>query len=57
MKKVKARIPIKAEELAKMLSEYRIELDCGHHASIGHNFANTVVILETGKMICHNCYD
>jgi len=57
MKNVKARIPIKAEELAKMLSEYRIELDCGHHASIGHNFANTVVILETGKMICHNCYD
>lgn len=34
-------------------------LDCGHHATPGHGFSNTLIIYSEGggiiKTTCHNC--
>ena len=47
------------EDLKVLLSGETIKLDCGHRATIGHNFANTVIILSEGggriKTLCHEC--
>ena len=46
------------EDLKFLLSGEKILLDCGHHATIGHNFSNTVIIYSEGggriKTVCHN---
>ena len=35
-------------------------MDCGHSCTIGHNFANTLIIVSHGggniSTICHSCY-
>ena len=46
------------EDLQFLLSGQKIALDCGHHATIGHNFSNTVIILSLGggkiETQCHS---
>ena len=46
-------------ELQFLLSGHKILLDCGHQATIGHNFANTMIIVSLGggkiKTMCHEC--
>jgi hypothetical protein len=49
-------------ELAKVLAEggnHRLLLDCGHFCTIGHNFANTMIVYSLGggriSTSCHNC--
>lgn len=48
-------------DLQFLLVGNRILLDCGHQATPGHNFANTIVIYSEGggrlKTMCHECYD
>ena len=47
------------KDLEFLLVGTTIKLDCGHQATVGHNFANTVIILSEGggkiKTLCHNC--
>ena len=47
------------EDLKFLLSGETIQLDCGHQATIGNNFANTVIILSQGggkiKTVCPDC--
>jgi hypothetical protein len=47
------------KDLEILLSGQRVMLDCGHKATIGHNFSNTVIIVSVGggkiKTLCHNC--
>ena len=47
------------EDLRFLLVGQKIRLDCGHCATLGHNFANTVIIRSEGggriKTMCHNC--
>ncbi len=47
------------EDLQFLLSGQKIKLDCGHHCTVGHNFANTMIILSEGggkiKTMCHEC--
>jgi hypothetical protein len=47
------------KDLEFFLSGQVVKLDCGHKATIGHNFANTVIIVSEGggkiKTFCHNC--
>ena len=47
------------KDLETLLSGETILLDCGHRATIGHNLANTVIIVSEGggkiKTLCHNC--
>lgn len=47
------------EDLSKLLSGLKIKLDCGHHCTIGHNLANTLIIYSLGggriETKCHNC--
>jgi hypothetical protein len=46
-------------ELQFLLAGHKIILDCGHQATIGHNFANTVIIVSIGggriRAMCQNC--
>ena len=46
------------EDLRVLLAGEKIKLDCGHCATIGHNFSNTVIIYSEGggkiKTKCHN---
>jgi hypothetical protein len=49
-------------ELSKVLAaggNRRLLLDCGHFCTIGHNFANTVIVYSLGggriSTSCHNC--
>jgi len=48
------------EVFKKSIKGLKIKLDCGHYCTIGHNFANTLIIISGGKGIiktyCHNCY-
>ena len=48
-----------SEDLQVLLSGEKIRLDCGHRATIGHSFANTVIIRSEGggriKTFCHDC--
>lgn len=47
------------KDLEVLLSGIKIKLDCGHMATIGHNFSNTVIIISYGggriRTVCHNC--
>jgi hypothetical protein len=47
------------EDLRFLLSGETIQLDCGHRATIGHSFANTVIILSEGggkiRTLCPEC--
>ena len=36
------------EDLKTLLTDTRIRLDCGHQATPGHNFANTIIIVSMG---------
>lgn len=49
------------KDLQFLLVGNRILLDCGHQATPGHNFANTIVIYSLGggkfQTMCHECYD
>ncbi len=46
---------ITGKEVFEFLKDKRITLDCGHSASIGHSFSNTVVVYWHGEILCHNC--
>ena len=50
------RKSISGAKVFEFLREKRIQLDCGHYASIGHNFSNTVVVHPDGKTECSECY-
>lgn len=47
------------KDLEILLIGKTIKLDCGHQATPGHIFSNTVIILSEGrgkiKTLCHNC--
>jgi len=36
------------EDLKLLLAGTHIKLDCGHQATPGHNFANTIIIVSLG---------
>jgi hypothetical protein len=48
-----------SEKLANLLIGMKVKLDCGHHCTIGHNLANTLIIYSLGggriETKCHNC--
>ena len=45
--------------LQALLVGTKIKLDCGHYSTIGHSFANTIIIVSVGggkiETYCHNC--
>ena len=47
------------KDLQFLMAGRKVKLDCGHLATIGHNFSNTVIIVSEGggriKTLCHNC--
>lgn len=47
------------EDLKVLLADTRIKLDCGHQATPGHNFANTIIIVSLGggriETSCSEC--
>jgi hypothetical protein len=47
------------KDLQVLLAGQKIKLDCGHYATIGHNFSNTVIIISQGggkiTTLCHEC--
>lgn len=47
------------QDLVQLLAGIKLKLDCGHHCTIGHNFANTLIIYSLGngrlQTSCHNC--
>lgn len=47
------------KDLEALLVGTTIRLDYGDRATVGHIFANTVIILSEGggkiKILCHNC--
>ncbi len=49
-----------SKDLQFLLSGERVRLDCGHVCTIGHNFANTLIIVSLGggriETFCHDCY-
>ncbi|MBI5847185.1 MAG: hypothetical protein HZB31_04425 [Nitrospirae bacterium] len=51
---------IASSDLALLLSGNRIRLDCGHFCTVGHNLANTLIIVSIGggriQTYCHSCY-
>lgn len=48
-----------SEKLSNLLTGMKVKLDCGHHCTIGHNLANTLIIYSLGggriETKCHNC--
>lgn len=50
---------ITSKDLEVLLKGLVIKLDCGHQATPGHNFSNTIIIYSEGggkiKTACHNC--
>lgn len=58
---VTAKPYLTTKDLQFLLVGNRILLDCGHQATPGHNFANTIVIYSEGggkfRTMCHECYD
>ena len=53
------REEITTEDLESILAGTKIKLDCGHYATVGHSFANTIIIVSVGggkiETYCHNC--
>jgi hypothetical protein len=46
------------EDLKLILVGEKIRLDCGHRATIGHNFSNTVIIYSDGGGKIHTkCHE
>ena len=47
------------KDLQLLLAGEKFMLDCGHKVTIGHSFANTLIIYSMGggriKTVCHNC--
>ena len=47
------------EDLKILISGRKFLLDCGHTATPGHNFANTLIIVSRGggriETYCHEC--
>lgn len=46
------------EDLARLITGLKLKLDCGHHCTVGHSLANTLIIYSSGGRIetkCHNC--
>jgi hypothetical protein len=47
------------EDLKEVLVGNRIRLDCGHRATPGHNFSNTIIIVSQGgvklETFCSDC--
>jgi len=47
------------KDLQFLLSGEKFLLDCGHKVTIGHNFANTLIIHSIGggtiRTACHEC--
>jgi len=47
------------QDLKVLLVGNKIQLDCGHTATPGHNLSNTIIIYSEGggiiKTFCHNC--
>jgi len=39
---------ITTEDLQSILVGTKIRLDCGHYSTIGHSFANTIIIVSVG---------
>ena len=50
---------INTQDLEVLLAGVKIRLDCGHFCTVGHNFANTMIIVSEGggriKTVCWNC--
>ncbi len=50
---------ITTEDLQTLLAGTKIKLDCGHYSTVGHSFANTIIIVSVGggkiETYCHNC--
>lgn len=50
-----------SEDLKLLLCGEKFKLDCGHHVTFGHSFANTIVIFSLGggriKTACLDCAD
>ncbi len=48
------------QDLKLFLCGNRIKLDCGHTATPGHNFSNSIIIYSIGggkiQTFCHQCY-
>ena len=47
------------EDFSKLQNGTKVKLDCGHHCTIGHNLANTLIISSLGggriETYCHSC--
>jgi|GEM_PF-1757184 len=43
-----AKEELTTQDLEKLLSGKRFRLDCGHRCTVGHNFANTMIIRSYG---------
>lgn len=58
--KNKPKKPVTTKELQELIEGLKVTLDCGHQCTIGHNFANTMIIISEGggriKTYCHSCY-
>ena len=50
-----ARRTITSDEVFNFLKDKRIQLSCGHSASIGHCFSNTLIVYSDGRTVCHEC--
>jgi hypothetical protein len=48
------------DDIKEVLRGLKIKLDCRHHCTIGHQLANTLIIVSLGggeiETYCHNCY-
>jgi hypothetical protein len=51
---------INSRDLSRLVRGIKVRLDCGHSCTIGHNLANTLIIVSLGsgkiETYCHNCY-
>lgn len=52
---------ITSDELLERLKGLKIKLDCGHSCTVGHQLANTLVVISAGsgkiRTYCHECYN
>lgn len=55
--KANNRQELTTQDLQKLISGKRFRLDCGHRCTVGHNFANVMIIHSYGggklKTECH----
>jgi hypothetical protein len=47
------------EEFQEIVAGLKVKLSCGHMATLGHSFSNTVIIVSAGggkiTTKCHEC--